>query len=149
MNPEDLPQIAEITGAVIAGELGSTRIEFPSRFQRFAAAPLKWLLGMVLCQSVLGSLAVIGWFVLSGARSEAQLVSLQGALRGFVVADLMSPHPIVSQAELNEHIYAEDTDRDSNTVEVFIARLRRKVGATSIETVRGLGYRMADEHPAQ
>jgi two-component system, OmpR family, response regulator len=52
---------------------------------------------------------------------------------------------VVSQAELSEHIYAEDADRDSNTVEVFIARLRRKVGAASIETVRGLGYRMAGE----
>ena len=49
---------------------------------------------------------------------------------------------VVSQAELNEHIYAEHLDRDSNTVEVFIARLRRKLGAASIETVRGLGYRM-------
>ena len=44
-------------------------------------------------------LALIGWFVLQGARYEAQLVSLQGALEGFVVADLMTPHPIVSQAE--------------------------------------------------
>jgi two-component system OmpR family response regulator len=52
---------------------------------------------------------------------------------------------VVSQSELSEHIYAEDADRDSNTVEVFIARLRRKVGAASIETVRGLGYRMAGE----
>jgi two-component system, OmpR family, response regulator len=50
---------------------------------------------------------------------------------------------VVSQAELSEHIYAERADRDSNTVEVFIARLRRKVGAAAIETVRGLGYRMA------
>jgi two-component system OmpR family response regulator len=49
---------------------------------------------------------------------------------------------VVSQAELNEHIYAQDLDRDSNTVEVFIARLRRKLGADAIETVRGLGYRM-------
>ena len=49
---------------------------------------------------------------------------------------------VVSQTELNEHIYAEHLDRDSNTVEVFIARLRRKLGAASIETVRGLGYRM-------
>jgi two-component system OmpR family response regulator len=49
---------------------------------------------------------------------------------------------VVSQAELSEHIYAEQLDRDSNTVEVFVARLRRKVGAASIETVRGLGYRM-------
>jgi two-component system, OmpR family, response regulator len=49
---------------------------------------------------------------------------------------------VVSQTELTEHIYAQDFDRESNTVEVFIARLRRKLGASSIETVRGLGYRM-------
>ena len=49
---------------------------------------------------------------------------------------------VVSQGELTEHIYAQDADRDSNTVEVFIARLRKKVGASFIETVRGLGYRI-------
>lgn len=49
---------------------------------------------------------------------------------------------VVSQTELTEHIYAQDFDRDSNTVEVFIARLRKKLGAELIETVRGLGYRM-------
>jgi two-component system OmpR family response regulator len=49
---------------------------------------------------------------------------------------------VVSQGELTEHIYAQDFDRDSNTVEVFIARLRRKLGAEVIDTVRGLGYRM-------
>jgi len=52
---------------------------------------------------------------------------------------------IVSQTELTEHIYSQGFDRDSNTVEVFIARLRRKLGATTIETLRGLGYRMASE----
>jgi two-component system OmpR family response regulator len=49
---------------------------------------------------------------------------------------------VVSQGELTEHIYAQSADRDSNTVEVFVARLRRKLGASIIETVRGLGYRM-------
>jgi two-component system, OmpR family, response regulator len=49
---------------------------------------------------------------------------------------------VVSRTELTEHIYAQDLDRDSNTVEVFVARLRRKLGASFIETVRGLGYRM-------
>ena len=49
---------------------------------------------------------------------------------------------VVSQGELTEHIYAQDFDRDSNTVEVFVARLRRKLGASFIETVRGLGYRI-------
>lgn len=52
---------------------------------------------------------------------------------------------VVSQGELAEHIYARDDDRDSNTVEVFIARLRKKVGAAAIVTVRGLGYRMEQE----
>ena len=50
----------------------------------------------------------------------------------------------ISQSELSEHIYAGDADRDSNTVEVFVARLRRKLGAGLIETVRGFGYRMCD-----
>jgi two-component system OmpR family response regulator len=50
---------------------------------------------------------------------------------------------VVSQAELTQHIYAQDFDRDSNTVEVFVARLRRKLGASLIETLRGLGYRVA------
>ena len=51
---------------------------------------------------------------------------------------------VVSRTELSEHIYAQDFDRDSNTVEVFVARLRRKLGAPYIETVRGLGYRLGE-----
>lgn len=52
---------------------------------------------------------------------------------------------VVPQAELIEHIYAQDADRDSNTVEVFVARLRRKLGPAVIETVRGLGYRIGSD----
>ena len=60
-----------------------------------------------------------------------------------VIAYLMHHRDrVVSQAELTEHIYAQAFDRDSNTVEVFVARLRRKLGAATIETVRGLGYRI-------
>src|SRR5216117_1991310 len=47
---------------------------------------------------------------------------------------------VISQSELAEHIYSQDTDRDSNTVEVFIARFRRKLGALFIEIVCGFGY---------
>lgn len=50
---------------------------------------------------------------------------------------------VVSRAELVEHLYAQDFDRDSNTVEVFVGRLRRKLGAELIETIRGMGYRLA------
>ncbi|MCD6032761.1 MAG: DNA-binding two-component response regulator [Thermomicrobiales bacterium] len=49
---------------------------------------------------------------------------------------------VVSRTELTEHIYAQDFDRDSNTIEVFIGRLRRKLGVDIIKTVRGLGYRL-------
>ena len=49
---------------------------------------------------------------------------------------------VVPQTELIEHIYAQGFDRDSNTVEVFVGRLRRKLGELAIETVRGLGYRI-------
>jgi two-component system OmpR family response regulator len=49
---------------------------------------------------------------------------------------------VVSQAELIEHVYAQSFDRDSNTIEVFVARLRRKLGPAAIETIRGLGYRI-------
>lgn len=52
---------------------------------------------------------------------------------------------VVPQAELAGHVYALDAERDSNTIEVFVARLRRKLGAETIETVRGLGYRVAAE----
>ncbi len=53
------------------------------------------------------------------------------------------PGTVVSRTELTEHLYAQDFDRDSNTIEVFIGRLRRKLPPETIETVRGLGYRLA------
>lgn len=51
---------------------------------------------------------------------------------------------VISRTELVEHIYDQDFDRDSNTIEVFVGRLRRKIGVERIETVRGLGYRLLD-----
>ncbi|WP_341922017.1 response regulator transcription factor [Polaromonas sp. YR568] len=52
------------------------------------------------------------------------------------------PGAVVSRTELTEHIYAQDFERDSNTIEVFVGRLRRKLPPELIETVRGLGYRL-------
>jgi two-component system OmpR family response regulator len=49
---------------------------------------------------------------------------------------------VVSRSELSEHIYPQDSDRDSNTIEVFVGRLRKKLPAGMIETVRGFGYRL-------
>src|ERR1700744_5994959 len=50
--------------------------------------------------------------------------------------------PVTSRTELVEHLYDQDFDRDSNTIEVFVGRLRKKIGPDRIETVRGLGYRL-------
>jgi two-component system OmpR family response regulator len=47
---------------------------------------------------------------------------------------------VVSRTELVEHLYDQDFDRDSNTIEVFVGRLRKKLGVNLIQTVRGLGY---------
>ena len=49
---------------------------------------------------------------------------------------------VISRAQLTEHLYEQDFDRDSNTIEVFVGRVRRKLGVDIIQTVRGLGYRM-------
>jgi two-component system OmpR family response regulator len=50
---------------------------------------------------------------------------------------------VISRTELTEHLYAQDFDRDSNTIEVFVGRLRKKLGIDLIETVRGMGYRIS------
>jgi two-component system OmpR family response regulator len=47
---------------------------------------------------------------------------------------------IVSRGEIVDHLYDQDFDRDSNTIEVFVGRLRRKLGVDVIQTARGLGY---------
>ncbi len=56
---------------------------------------------------------------------------------------------IVSRAELTEHIYDQDFDRDSNTIEVFVGRLRKKLGVDIIQTLRGLGYRLEAPQTSQ
>jgi two-component system OmpR family response regulator len=52
---------------------------------------------------------------------------------------------VVSRTHLTEHIYDQDFDRDSNTIEVFIGRLRKKLGVDVIKTVRGLGYQVVGD----
>jgi two-component system OmpR family response regulator len=56
---------------------------------------------------------------------------------------------VLSRTELTEHLYDQDFDRDSNTIEVFVGRLRKKLGSDMIETVRGLGYRLQSPGGAQ
>jgi len=79
-----------------------------------------------------------------GARVTVNGAPVKLTSHEFRVLSYLMHHPgrVVSQTELTEHIYAENADRDSNTVEVFVARLRRKLGGSFIQTVRGLGYRI-------
>lgn len=49
---------------------------------------------------------------------------------------------VISRTELTEHLYDQDFDRDSNTIEVFVGRLRKKLPEDLIQTIRGLGYQI-------
>jgi two-component system, OmpR family, response regulator len=64
----------------------------------------------------------------------------------YKVLDYLMHHAgrIVSRTELTEKIYSQDHERDSNTIEVFIGILRRKIGSNRIITEKGLGYRLID-----
>ncbi len=79
----------------------------------------------------------------SRATVDGQALSLTS--HEYRVLSYLMHHPgeVISRSDLVEHIYAQDFDRDSNTVEVFIARLRKKLPPGLIETVRGLGYRLS------
>ena len=74
------------------------------------------------------------------AGQPVRLTSLEYRLLHYL---LLHAGRVVSRTELTEHLYDQDFDRDSNTMEVIIARLRRKIGAERILTQRGLGYRLA------
>jgi two-component system OmpR family response regulator len=56
---------------------------------------------------------------------------------------------VVSRAEIVEHLYDQDFDRDSNTIEVFVGRLRKKLGIDLIKTMRGLGYILSAPEPSE
>ncbi|HSE74233.1 MAG TPA: winged helix-turn-helix domain-containing protein, partial [Dongiaceae bacterium] len=76
---------------------------------------------------------------------RGQAVTLT-ALEHRLLAYLMHrPNAIVSKAELTEHIYDQDFDKDSNVIEVLVNRLRKKFGADFIKTRRGLGYMIGDD----
>ncbi|MCS6890856.1 MAG: response regulator transcription factor [Rhodovarius sp.] len=68
-----------------------------------------------------------------------RLTAMEYAMLAYLALNAGRP---VSKTELTEHLYAQDFDRDSNTLEVIAGRIRRKLGEGLIETVRGQGYRM-------
>lgn len=80
------------------------------------------------------------------ARAFVDGVPVKLTSHEFRLLGYMATHAgrVISRTELVEHIYDQDFDRDSNTIEVFVGRLRKKIGIERIETVRGLGYRLID-----
>jgi two-component system OmpR family response regulator len=68
-----------------------------------------------------------------------RLTSLEYRMLHYMI---MHQGRVISRTELVEHLYDQDFDRDSNTIEVFVGRVRKKIGQDRIETVRGLGYRL-------
>jgi two-component system response regulator PhoP len=61
---------------------------------------------------------------------------------------MLNPDRVVSKTELTDHLYEQDFDRDSNVIEVFVGRLRKKINPVDlIKTVRGQGYRFVTEAP--
>lgn len=80
---------------------------------------------------------------------EIELTTYEYKVLNYLV---MHPGEVVTKTDLSEHIYEEDADRDSNVIEVFIGRLRRKLDPDGtlnpIETLRGRGYRLAHILPA-
>jgi len=81
-----------------------------------------------------------------GGRITVDGVPVTLTAHEFKVISYLMHHrdEVVSRTELTEHIYEQDFDRDSNTIEVFVGRLRRKLPKDLIQTVRGLGYRLTE-----
>jgi two-component system OmpR family response regulator len=79
----------------------------------------------------------------SRVSCENEVISLTS--HEFKILSYLMHHldEVVSRSDLTEHIYAQDFDRDSNTIEVMIGRLRKKLPDGLIQTVRGMGYRMS------
>lgn len=71
--------------------------------------------------------------------SPVRLTAMEYGLLAYLAHHAGRP---ISKTELTEHLYDQDFDRDSNTLEVLVARLRKKLGDDKIETLRGQGYRM-------
>jgi two-component system OmpR family response regulator len=89
---------------------------------------------------------VLGRLVVDTAAPRALLdgpaVRLTGLEYRLLAYLALHAGQVVSKTELTEHLYAQDFDRDSNTLEVVVGRLRRKLGDGRIETMRGQGYRL-------
>jgi len=74
-------------------------------------------------------------------------VNLTAREWALIEAFIQRPGILLSKSQLEEHLYAFGSEIESNTIEVYISRLRKKLGKDQLETVRGLGYRMGYSGP--
>ena len=74
--------------------------------------------------------------------SRSQLTGIEYRLLRYF---MLNPGRVLSKSRLTEHVYEYDADRDSNVIEVYINRLRQKLGAEVIHTLRGQGYVFGDK----
>ncbi|OYZ89545.1 MAG: DNA-binding response regulator, partial [Xanthobacter sp. 17-67-6] len=75
-------------------------------------------------------------------RRAGQTVALTAREWALFDAFVQRPHQLMSKPQLEERLYSFDAEVESNTIEVYVGRLRKKLGADVIETVRGMGYRL-------
>lgn len=75
-------------------------------------------------------------------RRGGRAISLTAREWSLFEALVQRPNQLMSKPQLEERLYSFDAEVESNTIEVYIARLRKKLGADAIETVRGMGYRL-------
>ena len=83
----------------------------------------------------------------SVTTEDGQIHSLTGTEFRLLRYFLLNPGKILSKASLMERVYDQDSDKDSNVIEVYIKRLRQILGKQRIETRRGQGYRFMDSEP--
>ncbi|MDV7142715.1 response regulator transcription factor [Tropicimonas sp. TH_r6] len=76
-------------------------------------------------------------------RSDGRPVLLTAREWALFEAFVQAPGRVFSKSQLEEHLYSFDANIESNTIEVHVSRLRKKLGRAVIETERGLGYRLA------
>ncbi len=80
-------------------------------------------------------------------RNDGSIVELTSTEYRLLRYFMLNPGSILSKTRLTEHVYELDDDRDSNVLEVYVARLRNKLGKELIRTKRGQGYIFGDQHP--
>jgi len=80
-------------------------------------------------------------------RREGGIVDLTSREWALLEAFIQHPDKLISKPQLEERLYEFGAEIESNTIEVYISRLRKKLGKALIVTIRGMGYRLKnDEH---